>query len=421
MSKVFEKLIGSQISSFITEKGFLSSFQSGFRKQHSTETALLKVHDDIAQAIDKRGVAILILIDFAKAFDRVSHSKLINKLVSSFQFSNNAANLIKSYLIDRRQAVFCNGILSSFEFIKSGVPQGSVLGPLLFSLFINDLPMVLKYCSVHLFADDVQIYFCAQEYISADEVSRKINLDLEQILRWSQRNLMPINSSKTKAILFSKAKNKPSPPLLYLNHELITFVDHVENLGIIFKSNLEWDGQINSQCGKIYGILKRLNLVTRHFDISTKTKLFKTLILPHFTYGDFAYTNASMASLDRFRVALNACIRYVFNLSRYDRVSHLQKMLIGCPFTNFYKFRSCITLNRIMISQTPNYLYSKLRPMRGTRTRSFLIPQHSSAYYSQSLFARGIAYWNQLSTHVKSNTSKFTFRRDLLAEFNSTG
>lgn len=104
---------------------------------------------------------MLLLIDFAKAFDSVVHRKLVNKLSTTFRFSVSATNLIRNYLSERSQAVFSNGILSPFKPIISGVPQGSVLGPLLFSLFINDLPSVLDFCSVHLFADDVQVYLCS--------------------------------------------------------------------------------------------------------------------------------------------------------------------------------------------------------------------------------------------------------------------
>lgn len=419
LSKVFEKLIKIQISDFINEMNLLNPFQSGFRKNHSTDTALIKVHDDIARSIDKKGVAILLLIDFAKAFDRVSHTKLINKLISKFSFNTSAANLIKSYLSDRSQAVYYNGEISSFRKIDSGVPQGSVLGPLLFSLFINDLPSVLEYCTVHLFADDVQIYLCVNDFTDMARISWMINHDLNKILCWSRRNLLPINSSKTKAMMLSRLKNPPEPPRLYLNDEPVEFVDHARNLGLIFKNSLEWDTHINSQVGKIYGALKQLNLVTKEFDIPTKTKLFKTLIYPYFLYGDFVYTNASVASLEKLRVALNSCVRYVFNISRYNRVSHLQTNLLGCPFSQFYKYRSCVTIFRIIHTKRPEYLFNKLIPFRNSRTKSYLIPHHSSVYYSQSLFARGIVFWNHLPLTVKSSSSIPMFKKGLLSELNN--
>lgn len=277
LSKVFEKLIKAQISKHVIDNNLLHPLQSGFRSNFSTNTALIKVHDDLAQAIDKRGVAILLLIDFAKAFDRVSHCRLVNKLINHFSFSQSAANLITSYLSDRCQAVFFNNVLSSFSSIKSGVPQGSVLGPLLFSLFINDLPNSLRYCSIHLFADDVQIYFTVTGEFIIDDVARKINNDLRSIFAWSINNLLAVNPSKTKAIMISRLRNPPQTPVLVFDGQIIEFFEKVDNLGVVFTSNLSWDAFVNTQCGKIYGALKRLQMVSRHFETSMKIKLFNVL------------------------------------------------------------------------------------------------------------------------------------------------
>lgn len=412
-SKVFESLIRDQISEFIDRMNFLSPFQSGFRKRHSTDSALMRVHDDVARTVDGNGVALLLLIDFAKAFDSVVHRKLVNKLSSIFRFSSSAANLIKNYLCNRSQAVFANGIMSSFQPIRSGVPQGSVLGPLLFSLFINDLPAVLDFCSVHLFADDVQVYLCSNGEIDIRSMANKINHDLNKITQWSRKNSLPVNPQKTKAMLLSRLRCPPNIPALVFDGVQVQFVDRMVNLGVVFKSNLEWDGHINSQCSKIYYSLKRLNITTRHLDIETKKRLFKTLLMPHFTYGDFIYTNATIGSLDRLRVALNACVRYVYNLSRFSHVSHLQASLLGCPFIKFYKFRSCMTLFKIIKTKTPDFLFSKLTPFRGTRTRNFRIPNHSSSYYSQSFFVRGVVSFNSLPNNIKSIEATTHFRDEL--------
>lgn len=419
LSKAFEKIIKYQLTEHVNRYDLLHPLQSGFRKGHSTETALIKVHNDVARCIDRRGVAVLLLIDFSKAFDRVSHTKLLNKLATSFGLSRPAVLLIESYLRDRSQSVFLNGFHSSFVDILSGVPQGSVLGPLLFSLFINDLPPVLKFCSVHLFADDVQIYLCSDANINIADMQRKINSDLLKVQSWSEKNLLAINPAKTKALLISRLKTPPNPPELFLKNELLEFVDHACNLGVIFRNNLDWDKQINSQIGKIYGSLKQLNLTTRFLNSHTKLKLFKSLLYPHFIFGDFIYPNATVESLNKLKVALNSCVRYVYNLSRYHRVSHLQKNLIGCSFSDFYKYRSCLTLFRVMHTGEPNYLSSNIIPLRSSRSKQFLIPQHYSTYYSQSLFVRGISTWNLLPLNIKTSMSIPYFKRKLLAELNN--
>lgn len=174
LSKVFEKILKIQIQTYLNNFDYLHEFQSGFRSKHSTTTALLKVHDDLLKIIDRKGVAFLLFIDFSKAFDRVSHSKLINKLSLKYNFSIEAAKLIQSYLTGRTQSVFSNFTLSSPVDIISGVPQGSILGPILFSLFINDLPSVLKNCMIHIFADDVQLYL-ASNSLTVTEMARLLN------------------------------------------------------------------------------------------------------------------------------------------------------------------------------------------------------------------------------------------------------
>lgn len=250
------------------------------------------------------------------------------------------------------------------------------------------------------------------------DICSKINFDLNQIHTWSESNLLSINPAKTKALLITKLKTKPDFPNLIMNGAQICFVNEANNLGLIFRDNLEWDLQIKSQCRKIYISLKQLTLTTKHLDVNTKLKLFRSLIFPHFIYTDFIYSNANGMHIDRLRIALNACVRYVFNLNRMSRVSHLQKHLIGCSFSNFYKFRSCVVLHRIINTKKPTYLYEKLVPFRNTRTYSFLIPNHSSFYYSQSFFARGIVNWNSLPTTLKQNTSKYNFKQSLLANLN---
>lgn len=147
-----------------------------------------------------------------------------------------------------------------------------------------------------------------------------------------------------------------------------------------------------------------------------KIKLFKSLILPHFMYGDFVYSNASVSSLNRLRVALNSCVRYVFNLSRYSHVSHLQKVLLGCSFSKFYSYRACLHIYAIINNKSPQYLYNKLQFMRNSRTLSLIIPQHFSAYYGHSLFVSGISNWNRLSTTLKSSATLCGFRKGLLGE-----
>lgn len=417
LSKALEKILKNQIQEFLTDFSLLHPLQSGFRSGHNTSSALLKVHDDIHKTIDQRGKALLLLIDFSKAFDRVSHYHLLRKLSTQFYFSRDAVNLIRSYLTDRFQIVDVDGKMSRKAGITSGVPQGSVLGPLLFSLFINDLPSILRYCSIHMFADDVQIYICSTN-LSESELARLINYDLSNIMAWSILNLLPINSSKTKIMFISRSRSAPSIlPEIRIGNDIISYVNKASSLGIIFQNDLEWDSHIDSQCGKIFGGLRHLKQTGSMLPTHVKLRLFKALLLPHFTYGLELILNASARAIDRLRIALNCCVRWVFNLSFYSRVTHLQPELLGCSFYEFFKIRTVIAIFKIITTKTPRFLSDKFQPFQSIRVNNFVIPQYNTSHYGASFFVRGIVYWNQLSSETKSCSNISEFRRQSTQHF----
>ncbi|XP_052856050.1 probable RNA-directed DNA polymerase from transposon BS isoform X11 [Drosophila gunungcola] len=158
LSKVFENLMADQINKFMSDNAMLTNNQSGFRKNRSCTSAIIKIADDIREQIDENNVTLLVLLDYSKAFDTVNHNVLCAKLRNMFMFSKSSVKLVSSYLQNRRQSVVLSSVSSSYENVNRGVPQGSVLGPLLFTLYVNDLPNALSECNVHLYADDVQMY-----------------------------------------------------------------------------------------------------------------------------------------------------------------------------------------------------------------------------------------------------------------------
>lgn len=417
LSKIFEKIVKKDICNYIRTNDMLCQYQSGYRSKHSTKTAMLKVLDDIGLILDKGRPVVLILLDFSKAFDTVSYNILCRKLATQFNFANHSVNLIKSYLKSRFQTVFNNGTYSEFASIKSGVPQGSILGPLLFSLYINDLADVVTNCKIHLFADDVQLYYdCSKN--SAAEISLSINSDLRKIQEWAYHNMLKLNSRKTNALFISCSSfHETLKPTLILNQETVEYVESAASLGIRVQSNFEWDKYAMSQCGKIYACLRSLYSTSQFLKCETKVKLFKSLILPHFMACDFLLDELSAFTFNRLRVALNACSRYCFNLNRYSNISHLQYLLIGCRFENFSKLRSCLFLHGLLSSKQPDYLYNKLHIARSNRFRHFILPRHHTSKYGNSFFVRGVAHWNSLPSSLSNESSFIAFKRGCIEHF----
>lgn len=416
LSKVLEKLLKKQISAHISSLNLVNEDQAGFRRGQSVKTALLRVYDDIAAFVDRKDKVVLLLIDFSKAFDTISHQRLLHKLQTRFSFSLSAVELIKSYLVGRTQVVRCNDLSSDAVAVTSGVPQGSVLGPLLFSLYIDDLPGVLRYCRVQMFADDVQLYCSHPEAATA---AAMLNEDLQRVINWASRNFLRINHTKTKAILFGDNRHV-DPAILPLTVEgsQIQFTDYANNLGIIFQSNLGWDKAVSTQCGKVYAGLRTLRATTSDLPQNIKLQLFKSLLLPHFIFGDVVHLGMSMAMFSKLEVALNDCCRYVYNMNRYTSVRNLQRNLLGCPFRRFYEMRACLQLWRIFHRSEPANLARKLRLLQGRRSLNFVVPLHRTAIYGDSLFVRGVVYWNAQPMELKQIHSEAMYKKAALEYFN---
>jgi hypothetical protein len=195
VSKIVERVVHNQLTRYLCSEDLLDNFQSGFRRNHSTTTALLKVSNDLREAINIGNVSFLLLLDFSKAFDKINHKRLIKKL-RTFNLSESVVSWFVSYLEGRSQCVEVGGVFSRWLSVSSGVPQGSILGPLLFSLYINDISVNLRYCRHHLFADDCQIYFSFRPG-DVEVGMRSINEDLVAVQRWARTNGLCLNASKT--------------------------------------------------------------------------------------------------------------------------------------------------------------------------------------------------------------------------------
>lgn len=207
--------------------------------------------------------------------------------------------------------------------MASGVPQGSILGPILFSLYINDLSSIVKHSCIHIFADDVQIYI---EHSEA--AGWKINEDLNAIFKWATKNKLMLNPNKSNAMFINTGNFNSVKPEIKLNNVVLNYVECAMSLGFNIQSNFEWDTFVMYQCGKIYAKLRNLQLTAAFMNTDIKLKLFKSLILPHFVTCDLWLMQSSSRTIQKMRVALNSCVRFVYGLNRLSHVSHLQVNLL---------------------------------------------------------------------------------------------
>jgi Reverse transcriptase (RNA-dependent DNA polymerase) len=413
LSKALEKIMKDQIVSFCNERGLLNQFQSGFRSGHSTTTALLKITDDVAMDMDKNLMTILVLLDFSKAFDTVNFKLLCQKLRNLFRFSESAIKLIKSYLTGRSQCVFANGALSSFLPVTQGVPQGSILGPLLFSLFINDISSCIKFSNYHIYADDVQIYLSGREGGIASVINQ-INSDLASVSHWSTENGLCLNSQKTQVMAIHRNPCSVLPPVK-IGDTIMPYSTKVKNLGVIMNCNLTWNDQISSIVSGVNGALSRLWCTANFTPVETRRKLVVALLLPKFQYCDILFSQSSVGNRDRLNKCYNSCARYVYNIRSSESISGPAKNITGRTLDQLLEFRICSFFHKIIQQRSPGYLFEKLRFGHSQRTGVLIPPRHNHTSYGNSFFVEGVSLWNSLPSDIRSSRSLEAFKRSYLA------
>lgn len=271
MSKVLERIVHNQLMLHIRNNNILPSNQSGFRSDHSTTTTLVNVTDDFLQAIDNSQVTTSVLLDYTKAFDCLDHELLLSKL-TYFGIHSNSINWFRSYLLGRSQRVKINDLSEPLRVTK-GVPQGSILGPLLFTLYIADLPNAIQFCKSQYYADDGQLYL-SYNPSEIDIAMKQINSDLAAVQNFSTDHGLQINAKKSYAINFKSKRLQFSDQYcsLFINNERLTFVDTIKNLGVWFDNHLTFHDHVTKVLQNSYSKLKILYQFKTVLPISTKLR-----------------------------------------------------------------------------------------------------------------------------------------------------
>ena len=310
ISKVFEKLVNARLMKFLESNHILSEQQYGFRHGYSTKLSLINLTNQITKLTDEGRVTAGIFIDFAKAFDTIDHTILLNKMYH-YGVRGLPLDWFKSYLNNRYQFVCYDGMKSTLKEIICGVPQGSVLGPTLFLLYINDLPNSSSYFKFRLFADDSSLFRTfdkGENKIDLGEVSR----NLTDVATWCKANKLTINESKTKYMLFrNKGRYVTTQGQLQINGTILSLVDATIFIGLNIDEKLNWEKHINyvsNIISKKIGILYRIrHFVTRN----TLIMLYNAFILPHITYGLEVWGAAHKTFLNKVMVLQKKITRII--------------------------------------------------------------------------------------------------------------
>ena len=342
-SKILEKLVYNQLYDFLDKHNILYRYQFGFRKGHSTEQAIFEITDTLKKAMNKKLVTCGVFLDFSKAFDTVNHKILLSKLYH-YGIRGIPHDWFRNYLHNRTQFVKIGSSQSNAETITCGIPQGSTLGPLLFLLYINDLPYCSKKLSFLIFADDTNMFFTSDNLLHLESI---MNEELNSVFKYCNINKLSKNVAKTTYMVISSTRLRS-----YIHIPNIAHKTEIKYLGIYIDQNLQWGPQtqhINNKLAKNIAIINKL----RYFvDLHTLKQLYYSFIYPYLSYAAIAWGSACKTNLRRILTKQNKCVRSMFFAGSRDSATPYYNLLGILKFENVYKLKVALFAHKILNGST---------------------------------------------------------------------
>lgn len=420
VSKILEKVIYKAIYEFCEFNDLLISENSGFKKNDSTVNQLITITHEIYKSLDSGKDVCTIFLDVSKAFDKVWHKGLIFKL-KQFGICGSLLSLVENYLSGRTQRVVINGQTSSSQNTYAGVPQGSILGPLLFLIYVNDIKDGIV-SNIKLFADDTSL---VKQIDDISDCFQTLNSDLVTLNTWAQQWCVTFNAEKTEYLIISKKKQIPHYPPLILNNVNIKRVTCHKHLGLILNDKLSWTDHIADICKKCHN---KLNTILRMRHILPRLcieKLYKTFVRSLLDYADVIYDNCTSAdSANIEHVQRRACIISTGAIRVTKHVTLLKEVGLELLKTRRQVHRLTY-LYKIKNHLVPDYLCN-FHPLFHHNTENYNLRRHANlipirsrtvAYYNSFLLAT-IRDWNSLSAELITATSLASFKRLLKKNLN---
>ena len=417
MSKIYERVMYKRIFDFLNDNNVLYEKQFGFRKKHSTYMALMVLIDKLISSIQKGEFVIGLFLDFSKAFDTVNHDILIRKL-EHIGIRGVALHWFVSYLANRKQFVTYNGVQSSMKTMKCGVPQGSILGPLLFLIYVNDLARVCKRTSPFLFADDTNLFKSGTDLV---QIIRETNEELEDISLWLKVNKLSLNIKKTHYILFTTKRIGSVTLNIRIDGCKIGKVKHTKFLGVFIDEKLNWKKHISHISGKIsrgMGVLRKVRTVLPASSLKT---LYHSMIYPYYTYCNYVWGNSCFETLKPIYYKQKDCVRIITMSKRREHTEPLFKKLNLLQLYDINKYMYCKFMYSWHHNELPSIfrdVFTGVRDMHNHDTRfsannSLYPPTGGKTELSQCKYTyRGPLIWNMvLKANINPDVSEFAFVR----------
>lgn len=422
LSKICERIVYDQLYTYLSKNNILNKYQSGFRSLHSTVTALLDATNEWYLNMDNDMINLITFLDLAKAFDTVSHHILLEKL-NVYGICGKSLDWFASYLSNRQQSCVVEGHISKPQKITCGVPQGSILGPLLFLLFINDLPTCLQYTKARMYADDTSLSAASK---STSELQSHVKCDLDSIHKWLKANKLSLNVTKTEYMYIAtsfKLANLGRIFPITIGNQPIKRVKSTKCLGVYFDENMSWSKHIDHLSKKVCRSINGLKQARKFVPKQTLVSIYNALTQPYFDYCDTVWGNLSKGPSSCLQKLQNRAAR-IITFQGYDTRS--ADILEELNWENLSQRRDkhlCLMVYKALNNKVPGYLndlfvkcsdYISYRSkLRDSEINLALTRTPKTECFKGSFSYRGVQMWNSLPHDFKIPQSLTTFKNKL--------
>ena len=426
LSKITEKVVGARLRQHMQEHSLYEPMQSAYRPGHSTETALVRVTNDLLRAVDQHQVVILVLLDLSAAFDTIDHGILLSRLQNRFGVCGQSLQWFRSYLADRVQVIHIKNTSSTQAHLEFGVPQGSVLGPVLYICYTVPLGDIARrhQLQLHLCADDTQLYltFTPINGEAAELAVQRVQNCVAEMRSWLSQNKQQLSDPKTEALVICTphGRQRVDIPHIEIGGSLITPASVVRNIGTHLDETLSMVTQVNNLCSRCYFYIRNISRVRHLMDRRTAMTMVHAYVTSRLDGGNAVLYGLPETLISKLQRVQNAAARVITQTDRREHITPVLKVLHWLPVKQRIVFKVLVLTFKAVHGLAPGYLselvtpYHPARSLRSSDSALLQTPRSRLRTYGDRAFAIAAPrLWNMLPLNLRQLDSESAFRKKL--------
>lgn len=428
LAKVIESVVASKFKDYLNVHGLDEAMQSAYRKGHSTETALLKVHGDILRELDNNRMVLLVMLDLTAAFDTINHNTLFHRLETDLGVTGPPLAWFRSYMLNRYSRVSINGQCSRDVLLDCGVPQGSIMGPLVFTTYILPLGNIIRSHNLlfHIYADDTQVYSSYDPKNQAEYLNslKSLEMCITDIRNWMTSNKLKLNMEKTEFLIIGSSHNLRSHPVLTLKigTNVVKPVKSVRNLGVIMDRDGSMTSHVRGLCRTLNYQLRNIARIRKYLDEDTCHHIVRALVLSRIDYGNSLLAGITTAHFNSLQRIQNKAVRLICGAKRREHISPYMTRLHWLPVRQRVNFKLLVFMYQSINGSAPEYLSSDIvlyntqssshRYLRSSADHTRLhIPKTCRSFGDKAFSVAGPRLWNMLPLFIREAVSLNVFKK----------